>query len=234
MLQGVLEVADTQVRDIMVPRSQMVVVAQGSSARGSAEGHHGIEPLAVPRDRRRPRRSRRHRAGEGPAEALHRQQSAVRLAELPAARRVHPREQAPEHAAHGVSRGPQSHGDRRRRVRRRVGARDDRRRARADRRRHRRRARSRRPCRRSSRRTAASTSWLALTRIDRVQRVLQHRASATPTTTPSAASSCTSSAACRAAASSSTSRACASRCCAAIGGACTRSKSRACRSSPAE
>jgi hemolysin (HlyC) family protein len=28
MLQGVLEVADTQVRDIMVPRSQMVVVAQ--------------------------------------------------------------------------------------------------------------------------------------------------------------------------------------------------------------
>ena len=28
MLQGVLEVADTQVRDIMVPRSQMVVVAK--------------------------------------------------------------------------------------------------------------------------------------------------------------------------------------------------------------
>jgi magnesium and cobalt transporter len=31
MLQGVLEVADTQVRDIMVPRSQMVVVAQDQS-----------------------------------------------------------------------------------------------------------------------------------------------------------------------------------------------------------
>ena|SRR5688572_6289602 len=28
MLQGVLEVADTQVRDIMVPRSQMIVVAK--------------------------------------------------------------------------------------------------------------------------------------------------------------------------------------------------------------
>jgi magnesium and cobalt transporter len=31
MLQGVLEVADTQVRDIMVPRSQMVVVAKDQS-----------------------------------------------------------------------------------------------------------------------------------------------------------------------------------------------------------
>ena len=32
MLQGVLEVADTQVRDIMVPRSQMVVVAKDQTA----------------------------------------------------------------------------------------------------------------------------------------------------------------------------------------------------------
>ena len=32
MLQGVLEVADTQVRDIMVPRSQMVVVAKDQNA----------------------------------------------------------------------------------------------------------------------------------------------------------------------------------------------------------
>ena len=32
MLQGVLEVADTQVRDIMVPRSHMVVVAKDQSA----------------------------------------------------------------------------------------------------------------------------------------------------------------------------------------------------------
>src|SRR5512138_1997298 len=49
------------------------------------------------------------------------------------------------------------------------------------------------------------------------------------TTTWWAASRCTGSASCRAAASSSTTRGSDSKCCAAIAGACTRSKSRGCR-----
>jgi magnesium and cobalt transporter len=49
MLQGVLEVADTQVRDIMVPRSQMVVVAQDQSPeevlKAVTESNHSRFPV---------------------------------------------------------------------------------------------------------------------------------------------------------------------------------------------
>jgi magnesium and cobalt transporter len=49
MLQGVLEVADTQVRDIMVPRSHMVVVAKDQSAeevlKVIAESNHSRFPV---------------------------------------------------------------------------------------------------------------------------------------------------------------------------------------------
>ena len=49
MLQGVLEVADTQVRDIMVPRSQMVVVAKDQSPEEVlkiiAESNHSRFPV---------------------------------------------------------------------------------------------------------------------------------------------------------------------------------------------
>jgi magnesium and cobalt transporter len=49
MLQGVLEVADTQVRDIMVPRSQMVVVAKDQTAEEVlkiiAESNHSRFPV---------------------------------------------------------------------------------------------------------------------------------------------------------------------------------------------
>ena len=49
MLQGVLEVADTQVRDIMVPRSQMVVVAKDQTPeevlKVIAESNHSRFPV---------------------------------------------------------------------------------------------------------------------------------------------------------------------------------------------
>jgi Mg2+/Co2+ transporter CorC len=47
MIEGVLAVADMQVRDIMVPRAQ-----RGSGQAG--RDHGGIRPLALPRDRRGP------------------------------------------------------------------------------------------------------------------------------------------------------------------------------------
>ena len=164
-------------------------VVEGRVARRAPQDHHRVEPLALPGDRRRSRRGRRHRAREGHAEALRRRRPrAVPHRAAAAPRRLHSREQASEHAARGVPRRPQPHGDRRRRVRRRVRPRDDRGRARADRRRDRRRARSARKPRRSSRRTAAASSCPALTRIEEFNDFFSTRVSATRSTTPSAAS----------------------------------------------
>jgi CBS domain-containing protein len=55
MLEGVLAVADMQVRDIMVPRSQMVFVERDEPADKSGAGGR-VRPLALSGDRRGPRR----------------------------------------------------------------------------------------------------------------------------------------------------------------------------------
>ena len=188
MLQGVLEVADTQVRDIMVPRSHMVVVAKDQTPdevlKVITESNHSRFPvigddrdevvgIVLAKDL-----LKHFIANKVPFDL----QSFLRPAAfIPESKRLNT-------LLDGVSRRPQSHGHRRRRVRRRVGPRDDRGRARADRRRDRRRARSGGSCRRSSRRTAASYVGAGAHAHRRVQRVLQHRAITTPTTTPSAAS----------------------------------------------
>ncbi len=75
MLQGVLEVSETQVREIMVPRSHMVVLPQATTPdevllKTIVESGS----LAVPGDRRGSRRGRRHSAREGSAQAIRRRE----------------------------------------------------------------------------------------------------------------------------------------------------------------
>ncbi len=67
MLEGVLEVADLQVRDIMVPRVQMVFVRRDEHAGADPAGGDRVRPLALPGDGRGPRQHRRHPARQGPA-----------------------------------------------------------------------------------------------------------------------------------------------------------------------
>ena len=139
MLEGVLRVVELQVRDIMVPRSQMTIVNRDDPPEDILpvvieSGHSRFPVIGEDRDQivgiLLAKDLLRYFA-EGGRENFD-------IKEVPAPGRVHSREQAPQRAAQGVPRQPPSHGDRRRRVRRRVRAGDDRGRARADRRRHRR------------------------------------------------------------------------------------------------
>ena len=72
MLQGVLEVSNTQVRDIMVPRSHMVVLAKDDPPEALLktiiESNHSRFPVIGDGSRR----GRRHRAREGRAQAIRR------------------------------------------------------------------------------------------------------------------------------------------------------------------
>ena len=65
MLEGVLAVADMQVRDIMVPRSQMVFVERDESPDKLVELVVESGHSRFPGDRRRPRSNPRHIVGEG-------------------------------------------------------------------------------------------------------------------------------------------------------------------------
>jgi magnesium and cobalt transporter len=65
MLEGVLAVADMQVRDIMVPRSQMVFVERDESPDKLVELVVESGPFALPGDRRGSRSDTRHSAREG-------------------------------------------------------------------------------------------------------------------------------------------------------------------------
>ena len=122
MLQGVLDVSNTQVRDIMVPRSRWWCSARTtrptSCSRRSSESNHSRFPV-IGDDRDEvvgivlAKDMLKHFVEDDTRVVRHR--------DAAAARGVHSREQAPEHAAQGVPRRPQPHGDRRRRVRRRVG-----------------------------------------------------------------------------------------------------------------
>ena len=49
MLEGVLEVADIQVRDIMVPRAQMVVVQRDDPPEKILPDRDRVRPLALSR-----------------------------------------------------------------------------------------------------------------------------------------------------------------------------------------
>ena len=121
MLEGVLEVSEMQVRDIMVPRSQMVVDQPRRRRRGDPAGRHRVGALALSGGRRRSRRGRRHPAREGPAAVLRRAASDddFDIKECLRPGGVHSREQASQRAAQGIPRQPQPHGDRGRRIRRR-------------------------------------------------------------------------------------------------------------------
>ena len=70
MLEGVLQVSEIQVRDVMVPRSQMVVVQPRRPAREDPARRDRVRPLALPGGGRGPRRGRRHPARQGPAALL--------------------------------------------------------------------------------------------------------------------------------------------------------------------
>ena len=139
MLEGVLRVAELQVRDIMVPRSQMTIVNRDDPPEDILpvvieSGHSRFPVIGEDRDQivgiLLAKDLLRYFA-EGGREDFD-------IKEVPAPGRVHSGEQAPQRAAQGVPRQPSPHGDRRRRVRRRLRPGHDRRRARADRRRHRR------------------------------------------------------------------------------------------------
>ena len=67
MLEGVLAVADMQVRDIMVPRSQMVFVERDESPGQAGRAGGRVRAFALSGDRRGPRSDSRHPAGQGPA-----------------------------------------------------------------------------------------------------------------------------------------------------------------------
>ena len=108
--------------------------------------------------------------------------------------------EAPQRAAARLPRQPQSHRDRRRRVRRRVGPRHDRGRARADRRRHRGRVRLRRERGQHHRRGERPLPRQGADRDRRLQRRTSAPTSPTTSSTPSAASCCRRSAACPSAA----------------------------------
>ena len=67
MLEGVLAVADLQVRDIMVPRIQMVSVRRDDPPARILPIVDRVRPFALSGDGRRSRRHRRHTAREGSA-----------------------------------------------------------------------------------------------------------------------------------------------------------------------
>ena len=187
MIQGVLRVADLQVRDIMVPRSQMVVLERDSEPKSLLpsvieSGHSRFPVIGDDRDQvvgiLLAKDLLRYYAEGGAGELRHPRSAA------PGG--VRAREQAPQRAAEGVPRQPQPHGDRRGRVRRRVGPRDHRGRDRGDRRRDRGRVRHRRgpddpPRGRPPVRGAGAGPRPG------IQRLLRHRGSATRNTTRSAA-----------------------------------------------
>ena len=52
MIEGVLQVADMQVRDIMLPRGQMVVLDPRGQLRGNHRKNHRVGALAFPGYRR--------------------------------------------------------------------------------------------------------------------------------------------------------------------------------------
>ena len=123
MLQGVLKVSETQVRDIMVPPLAHGGAGTGRFAPDHGQDHRRLGPFTVSGGGRGSRRGRRDHAGQGPAALFRGGSPQRRLPDqrVAAAGRLHPREQAPGYAAHPIPREPQSHGHRRRRIRRRRG-----------------------------------------------------------------------------------------------------------------
>ena len=110
--------SDMQVRDVMVPRAQMDCVHLDDLIDTIA--NFAIDTaLALPRDRRRQGRRRRHPARQGPAALLRR--ARVRPARHAAPGGLRARIQASQRAAARVPRVAQPHGDRGRRIRRRGG-----------------------------------------------------------------------------------------------------------------
>ncbi len=113
MLEGVLEVADLQVRDIMVPRAQMICLRREEPlvrilSAIVESGHSRFPVLADDRD---------DVVGILLAKDLLRQFAAVSpekfdIREYLRPRDLHSRVQAAERAAEGISRQPQPHGDR--------------------------------------------------------------------------------------------------------------------------
>ena len=115
MLEGVLEVADLQVRDIMVPRAQMVCVRRDDPCARILPVVVESRPLALSGDGRGSRRHRRHPARQGSAAPLRRAGArALRHPRVHAPGGVRAGIQAAQRAAEGIPPQPQSHGDRRR------------------------------------------------------------------------------------------------------------------------
>ena len=52
MIEGALQVAHLQVRDIMVPRTQMVLVERGQASGGICRHGHCLRAFAIPSNRR--------------------------------------------------------------------------------------------------------------------------------------------------------------------------------------
>ena len=73
MLEGALAVSQTHVRDIMIPRSQMVVLERDDSPDDLLNTIIASGPFPFSGDRRRPGRGRRHSAGQRPAAFLRRE-----------------------------------------------------------------------------------------------------------------------------------------------------------------
>ena len=143
MIEGVLSVSETTVRDIMIPRAQMDCVSIDDEP-------PDFLPLIL-----ETKHSRFPVIGESKDDVVgillakellnyYAQARRLRAARHAAARGVRAGVEAAQRAAARVPRQPQPHRDRRRRIRRRVGPRHDRGRAGADRRRHRGRIRLRR------------------------------------------------------------------------------------------
>ena len=119
MLQGVLKVSETQVRDIMVPRSYMVVLERDDSPETLLDtivdsGHSRFPVIGEGRDEvvgiLLAKDLLRYFGERRPSDAL-----PDRRAAPPG--RIHTGEQAPRRAAHPVSREPQPHRHRRGRIR---------------------------------------------------------------------------------------------------------------------
>ena len=181
--------SDLQVRDIMVPRSQMVVLERRLGRRQLLPAVHRVRPLALPGDRRRPRRDRRHPARQGPA-ALFRRGGATaastsanccaRRSFVPESKRLNVLLKEFRVSRNHMAIVVDEYGGV-------VGPGHHRGRARADRRRDRRRVRRRGgpddpPRGRPPVRGAGADAHR------RIQRLLRHATSATRSTTPSAAS----------------------------------------------
>ena len=156
MIQSVFELGDTIVREVMVPRTEVVWIERDKTRAAGAAPGAAQRLLPDPGDRRGRRRRRRRRLPQGPGRAGRRTPSGPgrpRSTEVMRPPIVRAGVQARRRAAAGDAARPHPHGDRGRRVRRHRRARHDRGHPRGDRRRDHRRVR-----RRARRRSSGSTT----------------------------------------------------------------------------